>query len=181
MPNHRWFGILQFMADSLILSRTKFSAFLACQRRFELRYLRQLPWPDAPLSEQAEQVQGRGQQFHQLLERHFLGLPVEMNEIGDSVVRAWWLAFQSSGLQVPNGRSWPELSLTIPVRGHLLNGRFDLFISDKRQAHIFDWKTGRPQPESLLSDDWQTRLYLAMIAESGEGAFAKRSVRSFYQ
>jgi hypothetical protein len=153
---------------NLTLSRTKFATFLACQRRFQLRYLRQLPWPEAPLSEQAEQVQGRGQQFHQLLERHFLGLPVELNEIGDNVVRGWWLAFQSSRLQLPRGRSLPELSLTIPVAGHLLNGRFDLLITNNQMAHIFDWKTGRPQPESRLRHDWQTRLYLAMIAESGE-------------
>ena len=156
------------------LSRTKFAAFLACQRRFQLRYLRQLPWPDAPLSEQAALVQGRGQQFHQLLERHFLGLPMELNEIGDSTVRSWWLAFQNSNpisnLQSPisTHRRRPELTLTIPVGAGLLNGRFDLLITDDKKAHIFDWKTGKPQPEHRLRHDWQTRLYLAMVAESGE-------------
>lgn len=158
---------------NLTLSRTKFAAFLACQRRFQLRYLRHLPWPDAPLSPQAALVMGRGQQFHQLLERHFLGLPVEMNEIEDGVVRGWWLAFQGSrsisSLQsaISNHSSLPELTLTIPVAGHLLNGRFDLLLTNKQQAHIFDWKTGRPQPEHRLRHDWQTRLYLAMVAESG--------------
>ena len=160
------YGLL--ITKMLILSRTKLAAFLACQRRFDLRYLQRLPWPDAPLSEQSALVQGRGQQFHQLLERHFLGLPVELNGIGDSVVRGWWLAFQNSKLQLPNGRSRPELTLTIPVDEHLLNGRFDLFITDNQTAHIFDWKTGRPQPEHRLHHDWQTRLYLAMVAESGE-------------
>ena len=158
---------------NLTLSRTKFAAFLACQRRFELRYLRQLSWPDAPLSEQSALVQKRGQQFHQLLERHFLGLPIELNGISDSVVRGWWLAFQSSGLQLPNGRSLTELTLTIPIAGHLLNGRFDLLITDKQTAHIFDWKTGWPQPEHRLRHDWQTRLYLALIAESGDALGAE--------
>ncbi len=160
------------MPDTLTLSRTKFSAFLACQRRFELRYLRQLSWPDVPLSEQSALVQKRGQQFHQLLERHFLGLSIELNGISDSVVRRWWLAFQGSNpvssLQSP-ASSWqrlPELSLTIPVGGYLLNGRFDLLVIADQQAHIFDWKTGKPQPERRLRHDWQTRLYLAMVAES---------------
>ena len=159
---------------SLTLSRTKFATFLACQRRFELRYLRQLPWPDAPLSEQATLVQSRGQQFHQLLERHFLGLSVEINEIRDGVVRGWWLAFQNgSPLSVlPSSltsyKLRPELTLTIPIERHLLNGRFDLLINDNEKAYIFDWKTGKPQPEHRLRLDWQTRLYLAMVAESSE-------------
>jgi RecB family exonuclease len=102
-----------------------------------------------------------------MLDRHFFGLPVEVNENGDRVVRVWWLAFQSSRMALPHRRALPELTLTIPLAGHLLNGRFDLLITNKQKAQIFDWKTGRPQPEQRLRHDWQTRLYLAMVAESG--------------
>jgi MoaA/NifB/PqqE/SkfB family radical SAM enzyme len=93
---------------------------------------------------------------------------VELNEIGDSTVRGWWWSFQNSNLSWPNGRTRPELTLTIPVGEHLLNGRFDLLITDNQNAHIFDWKTGKPRPVGHLRHDWQTRLYLAMIAESGD-------------
>ncbi len=158
----------------LTLSRTKFSTFLACQRRFELRYLQQLAWPQAPLLPEAILLQERGQQFHQLVERHFLGLAIEPGEINDVRLRNWWLAFQGNNpvtnLQSPisNLQLMPELSLTIPVGEHLLNGRFDLLATTETQAHIFDWKTGKAQPDYVLRDDWQTRLYLAMIAGSGD-------------
>ncbi len=160
------------MSESLLLSRYKLTTFLACQRQFELRYLQKLPWPKRPLTEKDEALMARGQQFHQLLQRHFLGWEIEPNSIGDAQVRQWYLRFQQSGLQLPNGRVLTEMSLTIPIGAHLLNGRFDLLIlgehdAGKPTAHLFDWKTGKAQDESLLKQDWQTRLYLAMLAEGG--------------
>jgi CRISPR/Cas system-associated exonuclease Cas4 (RecB family) len=47
----------------------------------------------------------------------------------------------------------------------VLNGRFDLLVLSSNTAHIFDWKTGQPRSEADLRHDWQTRLYLAMLAE----------------
>lgn len=161
----------------LTLSRSRLETFLACQRRFQLRYLRRLPWPPQPLSADTEETLARGQQFHQLLERHFLGMAVEPGLIGDERVRHWWDLFQRSGLNLPEGRPFherplPELTLTIPVGAHLLVGRFDLLILGTQDgqpfAHLFDWKTGRPRREADLRRDWQTRLYLAMLAEGGQ-------------
>ncbi len=165
------------MTHSLLsLSRSKLETFLVCQRRFQLRYLRQLPWPPLPLDEGSAEVLARGQQFHQLLERHFLGLSVEPGLIGDERVRHWWGAFQRSGLTFPEGRPLPELRLTIPVGAHLLNGRFDLIIlgtaSNRPFAHIFDWKTGHLRSVPDLRREWQTRLYLAMLAEGGQALVA---------
>lgn len=181
--------------DSLLLSRSKLATFLACRRRFQLRYLEQRPWPEAPLSAADEQRLQRGQQFHQLVQRQFLGLNIEpvwpkpplstaaeeqqflgMNmvpaTIEDRTVRDWWLTFVRSSPQLPHGRLLPELTLTTPVGGHLLHGRFDLLVIGEEEgalfAHIFDWKTGRPQEESTLRHDWQTRLYLALLAEGGQ-------------
>ncbi len=157
----------------LLLSRARLEDFLACQRRFALNLglPRRLPWPPAPLAEQAEEGLTRGQAFHQLLERHFLGLPVTPELVGDEQVRRWWGAFLRSGLRLPAGRPLPELSLTVPVAGHLLYGRFDLLILGNEDghptAHLFDWKTGKARHEADLRQEWQTRLYLAMLAEGG--------------
>lgn len=154
------------MDESIILSRYKIRSFMACPRQFQLRTLRRLPWPAPPLDERSETVRARGEQFHRLLERHFLNLPVRPQAIDDAEVRRWWLLFQNSGLRLPDGQLHPERSLTIPVGRHLLNGRFDLLITSST-AHIFDWKTGRPRDEAELRRDWQTRLYLALLAEGG--------------
>ena len=159
-----------FMSESLLLSRYKLTTFLACQRQFELRYLQKLPWPKRPLPQKDEALLARGQQFHQLLQRHFLGWEIEPGSIGDAQLRQWYLLFQQSGLQLPNGRVLTEMSLTIPIGKHLLNGRFDLLILSENgvgepTAYLFDWKTGKAQDETILKQDWQTRLYLAMLAE----------------
>ena len=62
------------MENLLTLSQFKLVTFLACQRRFQLRYLQHLPWPATPLPKHVEERMQQGQDFHQLLERHFLGL-----------------------------------------------------------------------------------------------------------
>ncbi len=156
------------MTETLTLSRYRLAAFLTCPRRFELRFLRRLPWPAAPLDARTETARQQGDVFHQLMERHFLGLPIIAEAIQDTKVKRWWSLYQSSGPKLPDGEAYPERSLTVPVGKHVVNGRFDLIILHQNSAHIFDWKTGRPQSEANLRRDWQTRLYLAMLAESGQ-------------
>ncbi len=171
------------MNETLLLSRGKLTTFLECRRRFQLRYLEMAAWPAAPLPAVDEERLGRGQQFHQLVQRHFLGLKIEPATISDRTVRGWWLTFARflsnlpHGRNMPDGRTLPELTLTIPIRGHLLHGRFDLLIIGEKDglpfAHLYDWKTGRPLDESTLRHDWQTRLYLAMLAEGGQALWGE--------
>lgn len=160
---------------STTLSRTQLTSFLACQRQFHLRFQQRLPWPQPPLEEKVEANLTLGQTFHHLLERHFLGLDVAAEAMAHPRLRSWWLAFRQFEPTLPNGRFFPEATLTTPLLhtakgSYLLNGRFDLLIlsqaSGNHFAHLYDWKTGRPRPESSLRHDWQTRLYLAMLAES---------------
>ena len=163
------------MVNRLTLSQYKLATYLTCQRRFQLRYLRHLPWPATPLPEQTEQRLQQGQDFHQLLERHFLGLNVIPTTIADAQVRQWWQQFEShSPLKaIPlQAQFLPETGLTVPLGNHLLYGRFDLLVIGKDEqnqpfAHIFDWKTGRPATQDELNGRWQTRLYLALLAEGG--------------
>ena len=171
------------MSERQTLSQYKLANFLACQRRFQLRSLRRLPWPASPLPERTEQVLQQGQDFHQLLERHFLGLHISLASIEDGRIQQWWRAFQThSPVQhlPPNTRFLPETGLTVPLGNHLLYGRFDLLVTGEDDegrpfAHVFDWKTGRPIAAADLQLRWQTRLYLALLAEGG-GAFWPQAV-----
>lgn len=163
------------MRESLLLDQTALTTFEACPRRFQLRYMERLPWPSSPLDLKQSLAVERGRQFHRLVERHFLGLPVDSEAIKDDVVRDWWQRFAHSNLAVPYGKRWPEHRLTIPVADNFLNGRFDLLVlgeeDGKPFAQLFDWKTSRPRSVADLKSAWQTRLYLALIAESGQALF----------
>lgn len=154
------------MAQSLTFSRGKLADFLACQRRYQLRYQRQLAWPVGPLDAETADALDRGRQFHQLLQRHFLGLPVATPADDQPQLSRWWRLFQSQGPRLPDGRRLPEFNLTAPIEGHFLTGRFDLLIAGEDGLHIYDWKTGiHPPTLATLRDDLQTRVYLALAAE----------------
>lgn len=154
------------MSERLTFSRAKLAAFLVCQRRFQLRYREQLAWPLAPLDDRGETARLRGERFHQLLHRHFLDLPITDEMIEGETVGRWWQTFKGQGPKLPEGRRFPELSLTVPIGGHLLTGRFDLLVLGDNIAHIYDWKTdAKPRKKADLVDDLQTRLYLALAVE----------------
>ena len=156
---------------SMVFTQTALRDFAACPRRFQLRYLQRLPWPQAPLSGPSALAIERGRHLHRLIERHLLGIPIDAELIADATLRGWWLSFLRNGPTFPHGRRWQEHRLTIPIDDHYLHGRFDLLIvtesGDSPAAFLYDWKTSRPRPLSALRNDWQTRLYLAMVAESG--------------
>ena len=150
-------------------SRYKLTTFLACQRRFQLRYVAEMPWPAEPADAAWREASRRGRAFHRILQRHFLDLPVEEPAAGDPALQRWWRTFQEQGPSIPPGERRPEETLTVPVNGHLLSGRFDLLVLSGERAHIFDWKSeGRPRSTATMRDDWQTVLYLALLVEGGQ-------------
>ena len=159
------------MSDPLLLSQYKIATFEACQRRFQLGFVERVVWPDSPTSDSVTKALACGKAFHKLLEQHYLDLRVDVPAAGtDAKLLRWWQHFQQSPPMVPNGARHPEISLSVPVGEHLLFGRIDLLVLGDGFAHIFDWKTERkPRSEADLRAAWQTKVYLAMIAEGGEG------------
>jgi hypothetical protein len=172
------------MEETFTLSRKRLADFAACRRRFQLRYGQQLPWPAAPAEEKAEEAILLGQRFHQMAQRHYLGLPVENGEIADAELRRLWDRFVDHKPILPPGRRFPELSMTVPIGRHFLTGRFDMLVFGEGQAHIFDWKTdAKARPVSQLQEDLQTRLYLALAAEGSaalERPFAAEQIGLTY-
>lgn len=154
------------MNDAITFSRYKLTTFLACQRRFQLRYVRDLPWPAEPVTEAWREASRRGRAFHRMLHRHFLDLPVAEPAGDDPALQRWWRIFREEAPSLPASERRPEETLTVPIDGHRLSGRFDLLILSGDRAHIFDWKTeARPRSATALRDDWQTVLYLALLVE----------------
>lgn len=144
-------------------------SFRICQRRFQLRYLEAVPWPAMSLEPEAEKARNLGNRFHQMLNRHFLGLPVTAGEAIEPELDRWWKLFLEWEPTLPDGSRYPEFTLTIPVGEHFVVGRLDLLIIAEGQARIFDWKTGaRPRSLKQLWGDLQTHLYLTIVVEGAE-------------
>lgn len=165
------------MHQSISFSRFKLNTYLACKRRFQLRYLKKTPWPIVSADPQWDELMAQGRAFHQLMERHFLGLPVKAEDSPDPVIQHWFDLFKQSGLRLPAGRLLPETNLSVPIAGQYLTGRFDLLVMGTEDsqpfAHVFDWKTGRAEEEAELRKDWQTRLYFALLAQGSEALLGK--------
>ncbi len=160
------------MDKRLTLTQLHIRHFLECPRRFELRYLAPFVWPEPPYTLDTEQAFDRGRAFHRLLERRFLGLDPHPTTIEDPRIRVWWDTFDSSSLSIPSGARYPEISLAVPEGGHHLFGRFDLLAitsadDGEVSATIYDWKTSKAREVPWLRSAWQTRLYLALLAEGG--------------
>ena len=160
------------MIDSLTLAQQHLYTYQACPRRFFLRFLAHIPWPEAPLGIEQEQAYERGRRFHRWIERRFLGLPVADESDHDPVLKGWWDIYQRHAPPLPDGRRFVETSLTVPIgrdSKHRLTGRFDLLVvgDTPPAATLFDWKTGEPRPIERLQRAWQTRVYLFLAAEGG--------------
>src|SRR5690606_38852544 len=128
------------MTESLTLAQQHLYTFQACPRRFYLRYLVRVPWPEEPLEPGLELAYERGRRLHLWIERHFLGLPPGNEAAEDPVLRRWWTIFQQQAPPLPDGRRFVESSLTVPIGPngrHRLTGRFDLLIAG-------DGADGRP-------------------------------------
>lgn len=161
------------MPEPLTLTREQLETFMACRRRFQLRYEEQYPWPQAPYDLPLQQALLRGEQFHQMLHRHFLGLPVSVPG-DDPMLASWWQRFEEADLDLPDGLHLPELAITVPAGNHLLTGRLDLLVLHDGKAHIFDWKTGRLPSEAALRERWQTWFYPALVAAAGTALHSQR-------
>jgi predicted RecB family nuclease len=150
-----------------------------CPRRFQLKYILQLAWPALkaePALENEEHLR-QGAAFHQLAQQYFLGISLEkLNLIAaqDAQLSRWWENFSNEISNLVNldmQRTYPEISLTIPMGDFRLVGKFDLLAVSDQQYIIFDWKTAKSR--KLPKREWvaanlQTRVYPYVLAVAGE-------------
>lgn len=153
----------------LRLSQGQLNLLSTCPRKFQHTYLEQLASLSTP--EQQER-QMWGTRFHLLMQQWQLGLPVAPLIQEDPQLQRWFTAFVSAApkiLTLEGGEAvqQSEHARTLEFQGYLLSVVYDLLLTNDRQAQILDWKTyPRPQNPRHLLQNWQTRLYLFVLAET---------------
>ncbi len=154
------------------LSQGQLNLLERCPRLFQHTYLDQLGSPTSP--EQQER-QAWGSRFHLLMQQRELGLPIESLVQEDAQMQRWMCAFASAAPEIiPGGLDRQtfresEHCRTLQVQDYLLTVVYDLLIADEFQAQILDWKTyPKPQNRSRLEHNWQSLLYLYVLAETSD-------------
>ena len=153
------------------LSQGQLNVLSGCPRKFQHTYLDQLGALTTP--EQQSRIVW-GSRFHLLMQQRELGLPIDLLTAEDcqfqesltGLVTAAPTIFEP-GTQADALFRQSEHRRTLEFRGYLLTVIYDLLILHPDEGLIFDWKT-HPQPRDrrTLAEDWQTRLYLYVLAET---------------
>ena len=151
------------------LSQGQLNSLERCPRQFQHTYLDQLGSPTNP--EQQERLSS-GSRFHLLMQQQELGLPIASLVQEDAQMKSWMMAFASAAPEIlsskPN-RNFRESEhcRTVQVQDHLLTVIYDLIIADEDRVQILDWKTyPKPKNRRWLEQNWQTLLYLYVLAET---------------
>jgi len=152
------------------LTRARLNDLDACERRYWLRSVARIRWPVAPPRPEVEESVERGRQFHQLMQRHFLGLEPDLTALPARLAE-WWTAWLNHPIPLPPGQRFTEITLSVPLGRQRLLARFDLLVlasQPEGSALILDWKTeARPRSRKQLAADIQTPLYPYIVAEGG--------------
>lgn len=153
--------------DSFISRTTQFTE--TCPVQFQKIYLEQL---SSPISPEQQAGAAKGNRFHLLMQQRELGLPIESllqedEELGSAIASLLSAAPEIAQPQVESCKRYAEHCRTLSFGGYLLTVIYDLLIMDDSRAKIMDWKTYlQPQNQAQLASNWQTRLYLYILAET---------------
>ncbi|MBD2493549.1 PD-(D/E)XK nuclease family protein [Nostoc sp. FACHB-280] len=156
----------------LRLSQGQLNLLERCPRQFQHTYLEQL---NSPANPEHEERQTLGSRFHLLMQQREIGLPIDSLLQADSQLQKWMSAFANAAPEIVtptiNNQIFRESEhyRTLQVQNYLLTVIYDLLIADNQQAQILDWKTyPKPPDKRKLAQNWQTRLYMYVLAETSE-------------
>jgi len=166
-----------FLPDFFPFTQSSLRDYLDCPRRFQLRYVLEQPWPaveSEPLLER-ERLADLGRRFHQMAQRHTVGLPVEQiaaSAQDPELARWWWNYLSVPPRDLPSSVRRAEVMLTAPLGAHRLAAKYDLLaLEPGRRAVIVDWKTERKRPSraqlAASPRGAQTRVYRYVLVEAG--------------
>lgn len=150
------------------LSQTQLNLLATCPPLLQRTYWEQLRLPVNP---EVEETRDWGSRFHLLMQQRELGLPIdsilrenpEMQHSLEALIEAVPQLFDT------NQYTWrdTEHCRTLSFDDYLLTAIYDLLLLTEEKAEIIDWKTYLQPPSRVkLAQNWQTRLYLYILAET---------------
>ncbi len=166
---------LATLRSNFQFSQGSLQDYMDCARRFQLRYVQGQRWPavQAEPIEEHERLMEKGSEFHLLVQRHLLGIPVEQVTPADPEIAAWWDAYLKSPPPGLPEKRLPEVQLSAGVAGGRLLARYDMLAIDPgERVVIVDWKTTRAHPpRETLARRMQTLVYPYVLVEAGRALF----------
>lgn len=157
--------------QSLIrLSQAQLNILQVCPPQFQRLYLEQL---GSPISPEIQKNVLWGNQFHQLMQQHFLGLSIDafLAENEKLKILVEDLLSEVNQQHEITSNVWMEAEhyRVLEKDNYLLTAIYDLLIIKEERAEILDWKTYRqPQDKEKLEKNWQTKLYLYLLTETSD-------------
>ncbi|TVP68431.1 MAG: PD-(D/E)XK nuclease family protein [Leptolyngbya sp. LCM1.Bin17] len=139
-----------------------------CPRRVQYTYLDRLI---APADPDILQRQRWGTQFHQIMQQRDLGLAVgpllEQDPHLKVAVEGLLTHAPELFIDPEPGLRQSEHRRSLPYDRYSLTVVYDLWIVTPQHGQIIDWKTYlKPPQQAQLAQEWQTRLYLYVLAET---------------
>ncbi|MGK7932586.1 MAG: PD-(D/E)XK nuclease family protein [Microcystaceae cyanobacterium] len=149
------------------LSQSHLNLLEICPPMFQRQYLDNL---EMPLNAEIMEKGMWGNQFHLLMQQQEIGLSLQALSSEEPA-----LIKSVEALLTETASLWQgsyllreaEHHRTVTIEQYLLTVIYDLLVLETEKATIIDWKTF-PQPEKKdkLMKNWQTRLYLYVLAET---------------
>ncbi len=127
-----------------------------------------------PFSAINKEQQDIGNDFHTIVKQLLMGLPVSSLLSNYPHLRHWVEGLKKAVPDIFTPASSDELKeceypCTLMMEGHLLSVVYDLLIASPEKAEILEWTTSKmPAKPKFIRDNWQTRLYLYVLAEQGD-------------
>ena len=154
----------------LRISQRHLKILETCPRQFEYTFCDRLTLPTAPERQSKTQL---GSEFHLLMHQRELGLPIEPILARSPQLNTWMQATLQTApeLFATDAHTWrqSEQVRTLEIGNYLFTAIYDLLILRSDRATIIDWKTyPLPRYKKDLDIEWQTRLYLYLLAETSD-------------
>lgn len=128
---------------------------------------------ESPLTPEAKHRQEVGNHFHLLIKQLLMGLPVEPLLEAYPQMQYWISSLKIAAPEIfadePNTFKECDHHRTLIYEGHLLSVVYNLLLVDENHAQIIEWTTATlPHSPLQLENDWKTRLYLYLLAETSD-------------